>query len=289
MSNRILLALDGSPTDEAALAQARRIGVGGAEIHLLHAVPSRAVPVGAPLMGMVGAPEIHPVPVGAAGAEAHFEGSFPASLRGHKRAGESAMYDQALRYLEDFRRRLPGVHGQEIVRTGDPAEAILEAALTFNIDLIVMSTHARTALGEWLFGSVSRTVLLRSKLPVLLVRRGIPPPSRELRRVLVASDGSEASLSILPTMKALAARTGAEIILLLVANRSADVLVAARRFGDDTSVAFRMVVAEGRWSKQILLRARMEDVDVIAQSLGGRKRRSWISRATLPVLLQDTA
>jgi nucleotide-binding universal stress UspA family protein len=37
-------------------------------------------------------------------------------------------------------------------------------------DLIVMSTHGRSGIGRWVYGSVADKVLRSSSLPVLLVR-----------------------------------------------------------------------------------------------------------------------
>jgi nucleotide-binding universal stress UspA family protein len=134
MSNRILLALDGSPSDAAAFNEARRVAAGGAEIHLLHVVPSRAVPVGTPLMGMVDAGPVGPVAVGGTGADAHVTGAFPSSTPSNVTTeDEPRVYDPAVRYLQEYRRQLPGVPGQDLIRTGAPVDAILDVALMFNI------------------------------------------------------------------------------------------------------------------------------------------------------------
>src|SRR6185503_17572673 len=104
MSNRILLALDGSDLDAAAFEEARRIAAGGAGIHLLHVVPSRAVPVGTPLLGMTDTVREEPLAVGGTGADAHVTGAFPSSAPGMAGTEEdSRIYDQAVRYLETYR------------------------------------------------------------------------------------------------------------------------------------------------------------------------------------------
>jgi nucleotide-binding universal stress UspA family protein len=38
------------------------------------------------------------------------------------------------------------------------------------IDLVVMSTHGRTGIARWLFGSIARDVMERTDVPVLLIR-----------------------------------------------------------------------------------------------------------------------
>jgi nucleotide-binding universal stress UspA family protein len=52
---------------------------------------------------------------------------------------------------------------------GHPTEEILKAADTENCDLIVMGSHGKGLLRTTLLGSVSRSVLERSKKPVLIV------------------------------------------------------------------------------------------------------------------------
>ena len=49
-------------------------------------------------------------------------------------------------------------------------EAILETAREHGCDAIVMVTHGRGRLGEWLFGSCTARVAARCPLPLLVVR-----------------------------------------------------------------------------------------------------------------------
>lgn len=55
-------------------------------------------------------------------------------------------------------------------RTESVEDAIVEAAAAYGCDLVVMATHGRGAFGELLFGSHTKTVISRSKLPVLVLR-----------------------------------------------------------------------------------------------------------------------
>ena len=48
-------------------------------------------------------------------------------------------------------------------------DAIVEAAKRYGCDMIVMVTHGRGALGELFFGSHTKNVLSRSKLPLLVL------------------------------------------------------------------------------------------------------------------------
>ncbi len=54
-------------------------------------------------------------------------------------------------------------------RTDAVDDAIVHAAGEFGCDMIVMATHGRGALGEMLFGSHTKTVLAKSKLPILIL------------------------------------------------------------------------------------------------------------------------
>jgi len=54
-------------------------------------------------------------------------------------------------------------------RTDAVDDAIVRAADEFGCDLIVMVTHGRGAFGELLFGSHTKNVLARSKLPLLVL------------------------------------------------------------------------------------------------------------------------
>ena len=54
-------------------------------------------------------------------------------------------------------------------RTDAVDDAIVKAADEFGCDLIVMVTHGRGAFGELLFGSHTKNVLARSKLPLLVL------------------------------------------------------------------------------------------------------------------------
>lgn len=54
-------------------------------------------------------------------------------------------------------------------RTDGVDRAIIEQAETSGCDMIVMLTHGRGPLGELIFGSHTKNVLARSKLPLLVL------------------------------------------------------------------------------------------------------------------------
>ncbi|MBI3966230.1 MAG: universal stress protein [Chloroflexi bacterium] len=100
----------------------------------------------------------------------------------------------------------------------DAASAILGVTDRVKADLIVMSTHGRSGLGRWIYGSVADEVLRHAQVPVLLVPSVCErtwPEGRPLR-ILVPLDGSELAESALIPARDLAQQVGAEIVLLRI-------------------------------------------------------------------------
>jgi len=56
------------------------------------------------------------------------------------------------------------------VGIGSAADEIIKAADEINVDLIAMSTHGRSGISRWAFGSVTDRVLRGGHKPVLVVR-----------------------------------------------------------------------------------------------------------------------
>lgn len=106
---------------------------------------------------------------------------------------------------------------------GDAATAILGAAGTKNIDLIVVGTHGRTGLGRVLVGSVAETIFREAPCPVLTVGprlMGDPKWSLKIREVLFATDLAASSEAALPYAVSLAQENRARLIILSVLARS---------------------------------------------------------------------
>ncbi len=75
-------------------------------------------------------------------------------------------------YLETIAGKLKqkGVTVETQVRFGDAAEEIISLASEIHADLVVMSTHGRSGIGRWVFGSVAEKVLYEGYTPLMLVR-----------------------------------------------------------------------------------------------------------------------
>jgi nucleotide-binding universal stress UspA family protein len=95
------------------------------------------------------------------------------------RSGETLIQEpEARAELERVAERLGGTGIDvdiEISTTlfGSPAEVIVQTARRDQAEIIVMSTHGRSGLGRWLYGSVAEEVLRLAPVPVLLGARDV--------------------------------------------------------------------------------------------------------------------
>ena len=74
-----------------------------------------------------------------------------------------------------------------MVQFGDPASVIVDTAGQLHVDAIVMSTHGRSGISRWIFGSVTNKVLGMAECPVLVV------PSENRIRVVPPEKASSAA------------------------------------------------------------------------------------------------
>jgi nucleotide-binding universal stress UspA family protein len=95
--------------------------------------------------------------------------------------GDMTIYDAAMsrteleaqRYLSNLQEiyRQRNIPTRTIIVTNpSAAEGIVEVATEEKADVIVKTTHGRSGLGRWLFGSVATKVLQEAPCPVFLVR-----------------------------------------------------------------------------------------------------------------------
>ena len=148
MYKEILVPLDGSELAESALPHARELAKAfGARITLLSVIEPVAV-YSQP--GVVG-----PVISVAMNIQEEME-----SLG---------------QYLDKIAEQLraENVEVQRVVREGDPASQICDYAQESKADVIVMSTHGRSGIRRWVYGSVADRVLRGARVPVLLIRAAV--------------------------------------------------------------------------------------------------------------------
>lgn len=243
MFERILIPLDGSPLAETILEDVARIlHRRDAEVLLLRAV---GYPVG--------------------------------------RAGDPEALAEAQAYARRMEERLAGqgARARGLVEIGSPAESILAAARREGADMIAMTTHGRSGLARWVFGSVAEKVIRASNVPVLVSRsfKGGRRRSGELaiRSILVPIDESELSLQVIPAAAELAKLFDSRVVIVNILELTPVRVAedAARRFvgfGLDPEIR----ILEGDPAHTILDAAR--ETDLIAMCTHGR---SGLSRWTL--------
>jgi nucleotide-binding universal stress UspA family protein len=144
LPQRILIALDGSPLSERALAPGLDLAQSlQAEVTLLRCAPFIAM-----------------------------DEKLDEHERGLSRRMQQDLVEEAEQYVRarsDEAGR-SGVMINPTVRIGSPADAILEYVETYGVDLIAMATHGRTGLKRWVYGSVTAKVLRSVNCSMLVIR-----------------------------------------------------------------------------------------------------------------------
>ena len=104
------------------------------------------------------------------------------------------------------------------VKQGNPAGMIVDFAAERPGALIAMATHGYSGPQRWLLGSVAEKVLHAAKNDLLIMRpaEGEAAGEASLKTFLVPLDGSERAEKVLPTVKDLATRLAASVLLMRV-------------------------------------------------------------------------
>ena len=84
---------------------------------------------------------------------------------------------------------------EEVYVVGDPSEGIADEVDRTKPDLVVMGSRGRSSLKGLFLGSVTRGVLARTKVPMLIVRSDLIP-KKDGMRVGIAVDGSPQSKAV---------------------------------------------------------------------------------------------
>ncbi|MBN1644328.1 MAG: universal stress protein [Dehalococcoidales bacterium] len=83
-----------------------------------------------------------------------------------------SMRSEANEYLAATSKKLSdkGIKVRSVMKDGNAAKGIIDFAKENDIRLIAMSSHGKSGMREWVFGSISNKVLQTGKVPILLVR-----------------------------------------------------------------------------------------------------------------------
>jgi nucleotide-binding universal stress UspA family protein len=195
MNKKILVPLDGSEVSEILFAYAKELaGRLSLDMLLLHVCKLEEY-------------ELHPM------HRTYIEHAAD-RIRQHSEAVRS-------RTSEGHEKKQINVRG--ILAIGPPAGEILRCVDDNDIDFIMMATHGHSAINRWSMGSVAAKVLRASRVPVWLIRAGIPYEVIHDRypriTVLVPLDGSELAEVVFPHLEVLAEQRGIErvdVVLLRV-------------------------------------------------------------------------
>jgi nucleotide-binding universal stress UspA family protein len=180
--SKVLVGYDGSDGAKDAVALAKVLcGVTGASVLLVNVLPAGPLPVAYQLLGYAEAP----------------------AWKGFFRAAE----DQ-LTGVEVAHRTYLG---------GSPAEVLNDLAETEEIDLVVVGSPHRGAVGRVVLGSVAEALLHGAAVAVVAAPRGYAErPHDGFARILVGYDGGKEAAEALKRAEALAVREGRELHLLTV-------------------------------------------------------------------------
>lgn len=201
--SEILVPLDGSKAADRAIPVAGRIAArSGARLHL--------VAIRRPLLPLTEhvAPEFAVV-------TPDLESISHAVLENHL---ESHADDIGMFY------HVPVAH-EVIDGVGSIADDLVTYVGRHEIDLIVMRTHGRSAIGRLCIGSVGSTLVERAGVPCLLLRENYGEMVKQARhgwefaRIMVPLDGSEEAEMAIEQALALATPSLTEIQLLIVVPR----------------------------------------------------------------------
>ena len=284
MIANILVPLDGSALAERALPYAAGLaGAARARLRLLHVMPT-----------------------------------LPSAIHPRAAGDMVARLDLLARQL-----RARDIQATASTITGHaPADAILTSANDPPADLIVMSTHGRSGIGRWLYGSVADRILCLSDVPVLLVpaTSSHPWPKDRRPKILVPLDGSDLSETALGPARLLSYTLGADLLLMRVVEQTStpvwnfdpagvatwsapsDELEAARQYlggiaeaSGPVARSADVLVDEGNPASMIASAARQEGADMIVMATHGRTglprltmgsvATATVQRSPVPLLL----
>ena len=215
---KILVTLDGSTFSEAIVPAAAQLAEAtGSEVHLLSVVEDPGIRrswVEAIAMGEAGTGEFMLPPTAMP--------RYPDARRGEDMSTETLeqAIHSARQYLAEVALRFPAGAESSAVPGNDPVAAIADYAAENGIDLIAMSTHGRSGIGRWVYGSNADKLLQSTAYPILLVRpRNGDAPSQggvNIDTLIVPLDGSLLAEEALAYAEGIASQMSLRLSLIRV-------------------------------------------------------------------------
>jgi nucleotide-binding universal stress UspA family protein len=244
MFKNIVVPLDGSFTAEKILAWAEEYALrGSAKIELVRVIPT---------VGL-------------------------SKESDHERARER---DDALRYLEAVSERLAekNLKSEVYVRSGAPAQVVVDLAKRLPASMIAMTTRGSTTVKRGLFGGTAEKILRLSPRAMFVMHASedAPQPPVKMRRILVPLDGSELSESVLPAVAQLARWHESKVLLVHAHPYKVLKQVDEERFEtlckvfEHRGVTATYIWAPGDPAEEILRMAQRKKPGLIAMNTHGR-------------------
>jgi nucleotide-binding universal stress UspA family protein len=169
---------------------------------------------------------------------------------------------------------------ERLIAEGEAEEAIVAAAERRGVDMIVMASHGRGAIGRAVFGSVADRVARTATVPVLILRTptdDMPHDPVVVRRIVVPLDGSELAEEALPIAVTASRHLGAPIHIVRAVDPASSIPFAPGVLGPTPLVTsevsdriWREIEAEARQSvSQAVAKVQREGVAVDGATLTG--------------------
>ena len=126
--------------------------------------------------------------------------------------------DTAQKYLKEVAQKeiLQDVEREVLTVKGAVAESIIDSAADNDVDLIVMSSHGRSGISRWVYGSIAEKVLRHAPCATIIQHAKADVPMFTSQPVLVTLDGSELAERVLDSACDIALATNSELVLLRV-------------------------------------------------------------------------
>ena len=201
---RILIGYDGSDCADAALDDLNQAGLPAeGEAHVLSVAEVWLPP---------------PPPSAVEILDQARKAKSPSELQ-HNYAKGCRAAKEALALAERARNRVvskfPGWKVTADSSCGSPAWELVAKADEWKPDLIVVGSHGRTALGRFVLGSISQRVLTEARCSVRVSRGRLDEPNSPVR-IIVGTDGSDASEEALRAVATRKWPAGSEVKVILV-------------------------------------------------------------------------
>ncbi|HEY7783648.1 MAG TPA: universal stress protein [Pyrinomonadaceae bacterium] len=179
MTMRVLIGYDGSESANAALDDLQKAGLPREVEALIVSVGEVVMPPTLVGSAVVTAPV---TPQSVKIALEHAEALTAQSLKEAKELAEGAGA-RVRSYFPDWNVRTVGLNGW-------PSTELIQQADDYNVDLVVVGSQGRSAVGRFILGSVSKRVVTDSLHSVRVVRGPVDKNSSNPPRIMIGVNGS---------------------------------------------------------------------------------------------------